>query len=234
VSRADELADGLAEVQARIDRACAAAGRDRADVVLVAVTKTWPAEDVVALAGLGVTEVGENRDDEASAKVREVRAAGVGGLRWHMVGQVQSRKARSVAGWADVVHSLDRARLATALGAGACDAGRTVDVLVQVSLDGDPGRGGALPADVPALAATAAGTAGLRLAGVMAVAPRGSGAAAAFSRLAEVSALLRADHPEAVVISAGMSGDLEAAVAAGATHLRVGTALLGRRPPLLR
>jgi len=229
VSRREELAAGLAAVQARIAASCVAAGRAPDEVTLVAVTKTWPASDVVLLRDLGVVDVGENKDTEAAPK-----AARVDGVRWHFVGQVQTNKARSVASYADLVHSLDRARLARALADGARRAGRAVGVLVQVSLDEDPGRGGALPGDVPALADLAASLGGLRLDGVMAVAPRGGEPRAAFDRLAEVARRVRAQHPRATVMSAGMSGDLEAAVAAGATHVRIGTALLGHRPPVLR
>lgn len=228
-TRRQELAAGLAAVRARIAAACSAAGRPREQVTLVAVTKTWPASDVLLLRELGVRDVGENKDVEAAAK-----AAQVAGVRWHFVGRVQTNKARSVASYADVVHSLDRPRLATALADGARRADRCLDVLVQVSLDGDPDRGGARVADVPALAELAAGLDGLRLAGVMAVAPRGGDPRAAFDRLLAVARRLRADHPQARMVSAGMSADLEAAVAAGATHLRVGTALLGHRPPVLR
>ena len=223
------LAAGLAEVEGRIAAACDQAGRARGEVTLVTVTKTWPAADLVLLRELGVRDVGENKDQEASAK-----AAQVDGLRWHFVGQVQSRKARSVASYADVVHSLDRTRLADALSAGAGRSERVVEVLVQVSLDGDPARGGALPADVPGLADHVARLPGLRLGGVMGVAPRGEDPRQAFERLATASRALLSDHPEASAISAGMSGDLEAAVGAGATHLRVGTAILGHRPPDLR
>lgn len=231
MSRRDELAAGLEAVRGRVDAACAAAGRQPDEVVLVAVTKTWPASDVALLRDLGVRDAGENKDAEAAAKASEVD-----GVRWHFVGQLQTNKARSVASYASVVHSLDRARLARALSDGAERAGRALDVLVQVDLDegADPGRGGALPADVPELAALAAGLPGLRLAGVMAVAPRGADPRTAFARLAQVSVLLRRDHPGATVVSAGMSGDLEAAIAEGATHVRVGTALLGHRPPVLR
>ncbi len=210
-------------------RACAAAGRDRTEVTVVAVSKTWPAADVRALRELGVRDFGENRDQEAAEKAAEVPD-----VRWHFVGRLQTNKARSVASYAAVVHSLDRPRLASALSAGAGLAGRTVDVLVQVALDDGPGRGGAAPAAVAALADIVADLPGLRLAGVMAVAPLGGDPAAAFRRLGALSRALRERHPEAVAISAGMSGDLEAAVTAGATHLRVGTALFGRRPPLLR
>ncbi len=228
-ARRDELAGNLADLERRLVLACAAVGRARQDVVLIGVTKTWPAADAAALRDLGVTDLAENRDAEARAKATEVH-----GVRWHFVGSVQTNKARSVASYADVVHALDRPSLVEVLSAGACRAGRTVDVLVQVSLDEDPARGGARPSDVPRLAVTAAAAPGLRLAGVMAVAPRHADPAAAFARLAEVSAALRNDHPDAGMISAGMSGDLEQAVAAGTTHVRVGTALLGARPPSSR
>jgi pyridoxal phosphate enzyme (YggS family) len=229
VSRHDELRANLVAVEARVTAACTAAGRDRSEVTVVAVTKTWPVSDIAILRILGVRDVGENRDGEAAQK-----AAALPDLRWHFVGTVQTNKARSVASYADVVHSVDRASLVEALSAGAQRAERQLDVLVQVSLDGAPGRGGALPGDVPRLADLAADAAGLRLAGVMAVAPLGGDAAAAFDRLRQVADKVLAGHPTAEVISAGMSGDLEPAVAAGANLLRVGTALLGHRAPIPR
>ena len=227
--RVAELTANLAVLEQRVTAACAAAGRDRAEMTVVAVSKTWPASDVAMLRDLGLRDFGENRDGEAGEK-----AAAVAGVRWHFVGAVQTNKARSVSSYADVVHSLDRPALVTALSNGAQRAGRTVDVLIQVSLDAAPGRGGARPAEVPALAELAAAAQGLRLAGVMAVAPLGADPAEAFGRLAEVAEAVRRRHPDAQVLSAGMSGDLEAAVAAGANVLRVGTALFGHRPPLLR
>ncbi len=151
---------------------------------------------------------------------------------WHVIGQVQTKKAGALVRWADLVHSLDRDRLAGALDRAAQTAGRVLDVLVQVSLDGDPARGGAPLAEVPALVETVSAATGLRLLGVMAVAPLGVEPAAAFARLRETAEQVRAEHPRAQVISAGMSDDLEAAVANGATHLRVGSAVLGSRPPL--
>jgi uncharacterized pyridoxal phosphate-containing UPF0001 family protein len=155
-------------------------------------------------------------------------------VRWHFVGRLQRNKCRSVAGYAAAVHAVDRAELVGALAAGARRAGRPgLDVLVQVSLDGDPARGGALPAGLPALAAAVAAAEPLRLRGVMAVAPQAADPDEAFARLAAVADALRADHPRATAISAGMSGDLEAAIRHGATHLRIGTALLGGRPPLV-
>ena len=226
MSRREELADALVAVEARLAAACAAAGRDRSDVCLVAVTKTRPASDVALLRDLGVGDVGENRDQEAREK-----AAAVPDVRWHFVGGLQTNKARSVATYAFAVHSVDREALVHALSAGALRAQRELQVLLQVSLDGDAARGGALPADLPRLAEAAAAAPGLHLAGVMAVAPLGADPAAAFAELAEVSARLRATYPEATAISAGMSGDLEQAIAAGATHVRVGTALLGERSP---
>lgn len=236
--RRAELAAGLARVRDRIAAACRAAGRDPAEVGLLAVTKTYPASDVLALAGLGITEVGENRDQEAAPKAAEVAAAG-GRVRWHFVGQLQRNKCRSVARYADVVHSVDSVRLATALGRAAeAVRDRPLEVLVQVSVDGAAGRGGALPesADsdlgLPAVAAAVAADGALRLTGVMAVAPLGWEPDRAFARLAEITERLRADHPDAVAVSAGMSGDLESAIRHGATQVRVGSALLGMRTTL--
>jgi pyridoxal phosphate enzyme (YggS family) len=227
--RRAELAGGLAAVERRIDAACAAAGRARPEVTLVVVTKTFPASDVRLLAGLGAHDVGESRDQEAAPKAE---ACADLDLAWHFVGRLQSNKARSVASYADVVHSVDRPSLVGALAAGADHAARTLGVLVQVSLDGDPARGGVLVDDLPRLADAVAAAPGLVLHGVMAVAPFGADPAPAFERLAELAAVVRSAHPAATWISAGMSGDLEAAVGAGATHLRVGSAVLGSRPPL--
>jgi pyridoxal phosphate enzyme (YggS family) len=235
VERRAEIAAGLEGVEARIVAACTAAGRDRSEITLVAVTKTFPASDVGHLAALGVRDVGENRDQDAAGKVAECERAGVPGVRWHFVGQLQRNKAGSVATYAHVVHSVDRARLVTALDRAALAAGRRVVALLQVDLRAEPlddGRGGAAPSAVAELAEAIAGAEQLELGGVMAVAPMGEDPAPAFARLAEVAARLRQDHPGAVVVSAGMSGDLEAAVRHGATHLRVGSALLGSRPPL--
>ncbi|MGS2640437.1 YggS family pyridoxal phosphate-dependent enzyme [Streptosporangium sp. LJ11] len=230
-TRRDEIAAGLARVEAEIAEACRAAGRRREELTLIAVSKTYPASDVRFLAELGITDVGENRDQEASAKARE--CAGLG-LRWHFVGQLQTNKVRSVVGYADVVHSVDRPRLVTALSREALAAGRPVTCLVQVALDGDPGRGGTRPGEVEALADAVAAAEGLELGGVMAVAPLGEEAGAAFARLREIARSVQKTHPGADVISAGMSGDISQAIANGATHLRVGTALLGRRKPFVR
>ncbi|MGZ4634176.1 YggS family pyridoxal phosphate-dependent enzyme [Oryzihumus sp.] len=236
--RREQLEGALVAVQERIERACTAAGRCREDVHLVVVTKFFPASDIALLAGLGVTDVGESRDQEAAAKVAELRCAAAGDAgadgatvpRVHFVGQLQSRKAGSVARYADVVHSVDREKVARALDHGAQAAGRTLDVLVQVSLDADPDRGGVPAARAGELADVVAGMGHLRLRGVMAVAPLGADPDRAFADLATVAAGIRERHPGATWVSAGMSGDLEAAIAHGATHLRVGSAILGSRP----
>ena len=238
-ARRAELAANLARLRARIAAAAATAGRDTGEITLIAVTKTYPGADVVHLADLGVREIGENRDQEAAAKAAEVAAAGAA-VRWHFVGRLQRNKCRSVVAYADLVHSVDSVRLAAALAeAAAARRDRPLDVLVQVSLDADPARGGALPEPgaepdrwLPRVAEAVAGGAALRLRGLMAVAPLGDPPVAAFARLAAIAERVRADHPEAVILSAGMSDDLEAALDHGATHLRIGAALLGKRAPL--
>ena len=230
-----ELAARVAEVQDRIATACADAGRDPAGVRLVVVTKFFPVGDLELLADLGVADVGESRDQEAAAKLAALGPEPRRALQVHFIGQVQSRKAGSVARYADTVHSIDRPKLVAALDRGAEVAGRRLQALVQVNLEDDPqgaARGGVRPAQARELADAVAATTHLDLRGVMAVAPLGADPARAFAGLQEVAAAVRADHPEAGWISAGMSADLEAAVANGATHLRVGTAILGSRPPL--
>jgi hypothetical protein len=201
-------------------------------VGVVAVTKTFPASDIRLLAELGVTDVGENRDQEAAAKHADCADLA---LRWHFVGGLQRNKCRSVARYADVVHSVDRTRLVAALDAAAMSADRTLTALVQVSLDppDQQGRHGVAPDGAVALADAIAGAERLSLGGVMAVAPLGGDTDRAFERLADVAAAVQAAHPGATMVSAGMSGDAEAALRHGATHLRIGTALLGRRSGLV-
>jgi pyridoxal phosphate enzyme (YggS family) len=227
---ASALEQNLAAVRERIAAAARAAGRDPADVRLIAVSKTWPAEDVRAAAALGQADFGENRAQELLGKAAAVPDLA---LRWHFIGQLQRNKAAAVARTGAVVHSVDRLSLAAALARAGEAAGRPVEVLLQVDLGGPAGeeaaRGGA-PADgIPALADAVAELAGLRLRGLMAVAPRGEEPGPAFARLAELVGRVRADHPAVTEISAGMSGDLEEAIAAGATLVRVGTAIFGAR-----
>jgi pyridoxal phosphate enzyme (YggS family) len=229
--RREELAARLADVGRRIEKACEAAGRDAAGITLIAVTKTRPASDVRLLYELGVCDVGENRDAEAAPKAAQCADLDI---TWHFIGQLQTNKCASVARYASVVHSVDRPRLIRALGQAVRRAERVMDCLIEVSLDGDPARGGAPAGDVPALAEALEAEPGLVLSGVMAVAPLGMAPADAFARLLGSAAAVRAVRPAATVISAGMSGDLEAAVEAGATHLRIGTALLGDRGPRVR
>ncbi|MFD5145413.1 YggS family pyridoxal phosphate-dependent enzyme [Streptomyces sp. NPDC058401] len=235
--RKSELASNLAHVEDRIGAACAAAGRKREEVTLIVVTKTYPASDVRLLADLGVRHVAENRDQDAAPKAE---ACADLGLTWHFVGQLQTNKVRSVAGYAHLVQSVDRPKLVTALSAAAEGAGRELGCLVQIALDAESGergtRGGVAPEQLAELADLVAAAPGLRIDGLMTVAPLAGHYAgreqAAFERLVELSSRLRADHPAATMVSAGMSADLEQAVAAGATHVRVGTAVLGARPRL--
>jgi pyridoxal phosphate enzyme (YggS family) len=231
--RRAEISAGLAAVRARIAAACQAAGRSPAAVTLIAITKTRPASDIRLLSGLGVTDIGENRAQEAAAKAAECAALGLR-LTWHFVGQLQVNKTASVVSYADVIHSVDRLRLVSALGSRARAAGRRVICLVQVSLDGDPSRGGTVPDQVMTVADAIAAQDGLILGGLMAVAPLGVPPVTAFAKLGELSAIMRSAYPGAAMISAGMSDDLEPAIEAGATHVRVGTALLGGRRAFVR
>jgi PLP dependent protein len=231
--RRSELATRLSAVRARIAAACRTAGRGSDEVTLIAVTKTRPVSDIRLLHELGVRDIGENKDQEAARKAAECAALGLD-LTWHFVGQLQTNKAASVVSYAQVIHSVDRLRLVGVLGSRARAAGRTVICLVQVSLDGDPARGGAVGPQAAVVADAVAGENGLVLGGVMAVAPLGTPPGEAFAKLSEVAVAIRSAHPGAVMISAGMSDDLEPAIEAGATHVRVGTALLGGRSAFVR
>ena len=217
------LAERLAAVDAGIADAARAADRDPAELTRIVVTKFHPASLVRDLAELGVTDVGENRHQEAQAKAAETADLQ---LRWHFVGQLQSNKARAVRRYAFAVHSLDRASLVDALASEEAP----IDGFLEIDLSGEPGRGGADPADAERLAERVLATPGLRLAGVMAVAPLGAEPRAAFARLREVSDRIRTLEPRADRISAGMSGDYAEAILEGATHLRIGTAITGKRP----
>jgi pyridoxal phosphate enzyme (YggS family) len=245
--RSRDLERRLTAVRSRIARASTAAGRP--EPRLVVVTKYFPASDVRILADLGVGDVGENRDQEAASKAEDLTALA---LRWHFIGQLQTNKAKSVVRYAHSIHSVDREPLVTALGkAMAAEQGRRVDAgeepradlecFLQFSLAENgggedsgsmAGRGGADPRRAADLARRVVATTGLRLAGVMAVAPRGAEPGAAFASLLRIADVVRDVEPTATAVSAGMSGDLEEAVAAGATHLRIGSDVLGARPAL--
>lgn len=223
-----DLAERLADVDARIAAAVRASGRAPDEVTRIVVTKFHPPALIGQLHALGVRDVGENRQQELTAKRAEL--ADLDGVRWHFIGQAQTNKARAVRAAADVVHSVDRARIADALDA-ADPEGRPLEVLLQVNLTEDPGRGGVRPTELEPLAAhLVERCSGLHVRGVMAVAPLGEEPAAAFARLAQASDVLRSVAPDATWISAGMTGDFVEAIAAGATHLRIGSAITGPRP----
>ncbi|MER6436489.1 MULTISPECIES: YggS family pyridoxal phosphate-dependent enzyme [unclassified Streptomyces] len=235
--RKAQLAANLAKVEERIAAACTAAGRKREEVTLIVVTKTYPASDVRILSELGVRHVAENRDQDAAPKAA---ACSDLPLAWHFVGQLQTNKVRSVVGYADVVQSVDRSRLVTALSKEAVRVEREVGCLIQVALDAEESgrgeRGGVGAGGVEELADLVERSPGLRLDGLMTVAPLTGPYAGrpqdAFARLMDLSTAMRRAHPAANMVSAGMSADLEQAVTAGATHVRVGTAVLGVRPGL--
>jgi len=225
--RQAELSANLDAVHQRIAMAATAAGREPSEVGLVVVTKFFPASDVRLLAALGVTDVGENRHQEAEAKAADCADLG---LVWHFIGGLQTNKAAAVARYAGVVESVDRPELLPRLSRGAAEREKSLDVLLQVSLDDAEHRHGVHPDDLLALAEQTAATEHLDLRGLMAVAPLGEDPAAAFARLAAIRERFVREHPDAGVLSAGMSGDLEQAISAGATHVRVGSAVLGSRP----
>lgn len=230
-ARRQQLAENLAVVDARVVNACGSAGRSRDDVTVIVVTKTYPASDVDLLVELGVTDIGENRHPEAGRKIAELARPGP---RLHFIGGLQTNKANAVARYADVVQSVDRRQLVEALSRGAVLAERELGCLVQVDFGASEGTGrsGVAPAGAEALADLVAGSAGLRLEGVMTVAPLGEDPGRSFDALAGISEVVRREHPTATVISAGMSDDFERAIQSGATHLRVGRLILGERAPL--
>jgi pyridoxal phosphate enzyme (YggS family) len=218
-----ELAGRLSAVRAEVADAASAAGRDIAGITTIVVTKFQPVSLVRELAALGVADVGENRHQEAQAKARELADLG---LTWHFVGQLQGKKARQVRAYARVIHSVDRPSLVDALRSEET----AVDCFVQVNLTDDPGRGGVAPSALEALVEHVSGTPGLRLLGLMAVAPLGESARPAFARVRELSERVRTLDPAATSLSMGMSHDYREAILEGATHLRIGTAITGNRP----
>ena len=219
--RSQELSANLDSIRARIGAALQGSGRSPDEVTLIVVTKTFPASDVQILYDLGVRDFGENRDQEASVKSLELPDD----CRWHFQGQIQSNKLKSIAEWADVLHSIDDISHARKLNSLVAEK----DVFVQVSLDNLPNRGGVLPNLLPDFLEEISALANLNLRGLMAVAPLGEEPARAFSRLKELSDQVVRVHPKAHEISAGMSNDFEAAIAQGATHIRIGSQILGVR-----
>ena len=211
MSRREELATNLEAVKARIKNP---------DVTLIVVTKTYPVSDVQILLELGVRDFGENRNEEGLEKSAAVEG------RWHYQGEIQSRKLRDIATWADVVHSLDNASHISKLSNAAT---KPLDIFLQLSLDGDPARGGAVESELPALADIALASANLHLAGLMCVPPVAADPRTAFTEIAAIHQRFISKYPEAKSLSAGMSGDFEIAIDCGATHIRVGSSILGSR-----
>ncbi|MFY7841918.1 MAG: YggS family pyridoxal phosphate-dependent enzyme, partial [Actinomycetes bacterium] len=230
-NRLADIQSNLEKINSRIAQACSRSKRNISEITLIAVTKTYPASDVDLLKQLGIENVGENKDQEASGKISQVKEK----FSWHFIGQLQSNKAKSVVTYAELVHSVDRLSLAKELQKSASAIAKKQKVLIQVDLDQsgpDPSRGGVWPADLAALAQFISQSENLELTGLMSVAPLGENPSKAFERLAQIRSDFLKNYPNAVILSAGMSEDLEAAIEHGATHLRIGSALLGERPKI--
>ena len=220
-TRKEEITRNLQGVKERINRAAQSAGRDSADIELIVVTKTFPVSDIEILRDLGETNFGENRDQEAGPKAQIVSAT------WHFQGQIQSNKIKSICGWADVIHSISSEKEILKF----AQSERKHQLFLQVSLDGQEGRGGASPAELAKLADLVNASNNLELMGLMAVAPLGVEPEKAFADLAHLNQGFQHQFPNAKYLSAGMSGDFEAAIKYGATHIRVGSSILGSRSP---
>jgi pyridoxal phosphate enzyme (YggS family) len=223
-SREIEIAAALAAVESQIAAEAAKAGRDRSEITLIAVTKTYPASDVEILRNLGVQNFGENRNEEGVAKSAQVSGT------WHFQGQVQSRKLRDIAGWASFIHSLDSADHLEKLSRIATELGREISIFLQLSLDGAPDRGGVIKSELAALADSVANLPQIKLVGLMCVPPVEYEHERAFSEIAEIHQGFLGNFPTATFLSAGMSSDYEVAITHGATHLRIGSQILGSRP----
>jgi pyridoxal phosphate enzyme (YggS family) len=219
--RKAEIAENLQEVKERVIQAARSVNRDPAEIHLIAVTKTFPITDIEFLLQLGVSDFGENRDQEAAPKAQSLAAT------WHFQGQIQSNKIKSISKWADVIHSISSTKEILKF----AQSPRKHQVFLQVSLDGEVGRGGAAPSDLAQLAQLVNESNNLELSGLMAVAPLGQEPEKAFAHLAQINQEFREQFPNSKFLSAGMSGDFEAAIKYGATHVRVGSSILGSRSP---
>jgi pyridoxal phosphate enzyme (YggS family) len=226
MNRIEELQQNLSDIQNQIQKACDSVGRVVSDVHLIAVSKTWPAGDIRILHDLGIRDFGESKDQEAIEKVAELSDLDIN---WHFIGQVQTNKLNHIARYADVVHALDRSKVITGLDVAAGKLSRQITGLLQISLDGDESRGGVRIDDAMELANLISNSENLRFGGVMAVAPINMTPDLAFAKLLNVAGQIQENHPTAKIISAGMSDDFESALKNGATHLRIGSALLGKR-----
>ncbi len=220
IDRRSEITSNLQVVRDEISKAVASTGRSLDEITLIAVTKTFPASDVEILRDLGVTHFGENRDADAAPKADAVAGT------WHFQGQIQSNKLKSITTWANVIHSLDEIRHFEVI---EKSAPHPLDIFCQVSLDGSEGRGGVSEQKLYELAQAIEKSATHRLQGLMAVAPLGVDPTVAFSKLSAIHKAFMADFPKANKLSAGMSGDYIEAIAYGATHIRIGSSILGSR-----
>ena len=220
IDRRSEITSNLQVVRDEISKAVASTGRSLDEITLIAVTKTFPASDVEILRDLGVTHFGENRDADAAPKADAVAGT------WHFQGQIQSNKLKSITTWANVIHSLDEIRHFEVI---EKSAPHPLDIFCQVSLDGSEGRGGVSEQKLYELAQAIEKSATHRLQGLMAVAPLGVDPNVAFSKLSAIHKAFMADFPKANKLSAGMSGDYKEAIAYGATHIRIGSSILGSR-----
>lgn len=221
IQRKNEIAHNLQEVKERINHAAQSAKRDPADIELIVVTKTFPISDIEILRELGESNFGENRDQEGAPKAEIISAT------WHFQGQIQSNKIKSICHWADVIHSISSEKEILRFAQSA----RKHQVFLQVSLDGVLGRGGASESDLAQLADLVNESNNLELLGLMAVAPLGVEPEKAFADLAQINQGFQGQFPNSKFLSAGMSGDFEAAIKYGATHIRVGSSILGSRSP---
>jgi pyridoxal phosphate enzyme (YggS family) len=220
-TRKAEIARNLQEVKERINLAAQSTNRDPAEIELIVVTKTFPISDIEILRDLGELNFGENRDQEAGPKAQAIPAT------WHFQGQIQSNKIKSICEWADVIHSISSEKEILKFAQSA----RKHQVFLQVSLDGQEGRGGASRSDLAQLADLVNESNNLELLGLMAVAPLGTEPEKAFADLAQINQGFKSQFPNSKYLSAGMSGDFEAAIKFGATHIRVGSSILGSRSP---
>ena len=227
MSRVDEISANLEKVKEQIKLAAASANRLSDDITLVAVTKTFPVSDIEILYSLGIRDFGENRDQEASEKVGLLPKD----VRWHFQGQIQSNKLKSITSWASFIHSVDQLRYAQMIS--DYSAGNEKPIFMQVSLDKPPqSRSGVNPSELLELAGGISALPGIRLQGLMAVAPVNSPAEQAFAELEDVRSDFLSTFPDAKSLSIGMSGDYQIAIKYGATHIRIGSSILGIRSPI--
>lgn len=224
IDRKSEISTNLSTVTERITAAAKKVNRNPSDIKLIVVTKTFPITDLQFLYELGVRDFGENRDQEASQKVSELPSD----INWHFQGQIQSNKLKSITSWASYIHSVDQLKYAKMISEFAGDQNKSI--FLQLSLDAIPeSRGGVDPSKLHELASELSHFSNLNLMGLMAVAPLDESTDQAFARLSKYHQLFVEHFPEAKFLSAGMSGDYESAILHGATHIRIGSSILGNR-----